>query len=113
MSEPTQSDTNSGAELCEPLIAAEPILQFFAFEHLPEHLREVSHHFAALAFMLVRKYPRNPERTVALRKLLEAKDATVRAVIYRSAPARPDLEAIRDESAQVLKRVQAEQERAA
>ena len=26
--------------------------------------------------------PRNPERTVALRKLLEAKDCAVRAVLY-------------------------------
>lgn len=27
--------------------------------------------------------PRNPERTVALRKLLEAKDCAVRAVLYQ------------------------------
>jgi hypothetical protein len=30
----------------------------------------------------VGKLPANPERTVALRKLLEAKDCAVRAVLY-------------------------------
>ena len=57
----------------------EHIIQFFAYEHLPEHLQEVSRPFAALANALVDMLPRNPERTVALRKLLEAKDAAVRA----------------------------------
>lgn len=55
------------------------ILQYFTFEHLPEHLQEVSRPFAHLAGVLVDTVPRNPERTVALRKLLEAKDAAVRA----------------------------------
>lgn len=62
---------------------AEPILQFFAFAHLPEHLAEVSRPFATLAETLVATLPRNPERTVALRKLLEAKDAAVRARLFR------------------------------
>lgn len=57
------------------------ILQFFAYEHLPPHLAEVSRPFAELAEQMVETLPRNPERTVALRKLLEAKDAAVRAAI--------------------------------
>lgn len=57
----------------------EHIVQFFAFDHLPPHLREVSAPFAKLADIVVANLPRNPERTVALRKLLEAKDAAVRA----------------------------------
>lgn len=57
------------------------ILQFFAFNHLPDHLRKVSAPFGLLAEALVQELPRNPERTVALRKLLEAKDAAVRAAI--------------------------------
>ena len=57
----------------------EHILQFFAFEHLPAHLQAVSEPFSKLAWELVGNLPRNPERTVALRKLLEAKDAAVRA----------------------------------
>lgn len=64
----------------------EPLLQFFEFEHLPEHLKRVSCHFHALAWMLVddqQGVPRNPERTTALRKLLEAKDCAVRAAIFK------------------------------
>jgi len=61
----------------------EPILQFFAYEHLPAHLQAISRTFGELASNLVEVLPRNPERTVALRKLLEAKDAAVRASIYR------------------------------
>ena len=59
----------------------EPILQFFEYGHLPAHLQEVSAIFGELAKAIVEKLPRNPERTVALRKLLEAKDAAVRARI--------------------------------
>jgi hypothetical protein len=55
-------------------------MQFFAYAHLPPHLAEVSAKFSALADQVV-KLPSNPERTVALRKLLEAKDAAVRAVL--------------------------------
>lgn len=57
----------------------EHILQFFSWSHLPAHLQEVSRPFAILADQIVGTLPRNPERTVALRKLLESKDAAVRA----------------------------------
>ena len=60
-------------------VTPEPIMQFFAYEHLPPHLREVSAPFGVLANDLVKILPRNAERSVALRKLLEAKDAAVRA----------------------------------
>ena len=56
----------------------EHISQFFAYAHLPSHLQEVSKPFSDLS-EIVLTLPRNPERTVALRKLLEAKDAAVRA----------------------------------
>lgn len=61
----------------------EHILQFFAFLHLPPALQEVSAPFSALAAVIVSTLPRNPERTVALRKLLEAKDAAVRAAVAK------------------------------
>lgn len=61
----------------------EHIMQFFAFAHLPAHLAEVSRPFAELAEKIVADIPRNPERTVALRKLLEAKDAAVRAMVAK------------------------------
>lgn len=57
----------------------EHIAQFFAWEHLPPFLQEVSKPFGELADHILETLPRNPERTVALRKLLEAKDAAVRA----------------------------------
>jgi hypothetical protein len=59
----------------------ETILQFFEYAHLPKHLQDVSQPFSVLAKFIVNDLPRNPERTVALRKLLEAKDAAVRARI--------------------------------
>ena len=49
--------------------------------HLKEPLRSTSMHFCDLAQEVVDTLPRNPERTVALRKLLEAKDCAVRAVL--------------------------------
>lgn len=60
----------------------EPMMQFFNYAHLPDHLQEVSRPFAELALLICNKLPRNPERTVALRKLLEAKDCAVRAKLY-------------------------------
>lgn len=61
--------------------AADPILRYFEYSHLPEHLQAVSQSFAQLALIIITVCPRNPERTVALRKLLEAKDAAVRAAL--------------------------------
>jgi hypothetical protein len=61
----------------------EHIIQFFAFAHLPERLQAVSKPFGELAQQIVATLPRNPERTVALRKLLESKDAAVRALIAK------------------------------
>lgn len=57
----------------------EHIEQFFSYQHLPPHLAEVSKPFGDLAGWMLDNLPRNPERTVALRKLLESKDAAVRA----------------------------------
>lgn len=57
------------------------LIQFFEFSHLPEHLQEVSRPFGEMAQRIVDTLPRNPERTVALRKLLEAKDCAVRALL--------------------------------
>jgi hypothetical protein len=59
-----------------------PILQFFESGHLPPHLREVSERFAVLARDLASTLPVNSETYAALRKLLEAKDCAVRAVLY-------------------------------
>jgi len=74
-----QHGVKAPPELREP----EPILQFFEYGHLPEALAKVSKPFCELARDLVATLPRNPERSVALRKLLEAKDAAVRARIAK------------------------------
>lgn len=63
----------------------DPIMQFFTYEHLKsEEMKAASKPFCVLAEHIVATLPRNPERTVALRKLLEAKDAAVRALIFKS-----------------------------
>lgn len=61
----------------------EPILQFFQFEHLPQKLQLVSKPFHDLAMEIKVNVPQNAERTVAFRKLLEAKDAAVRAALAK------------------------------
>jgi hypothetical protein len=59
----------------------ERMLKHFDYEHLQrEDLKAVSRYFRDLAHLLVKLVPVGPERTVSLRKLLESKDAAVRAV---------------------------------
>lgn len=57
----------------------ERMMKWFKFDHLPTHLQEVSVRFWDVACGLVATVEPGPERTVSLRKLLEAKDAAVRA----------------------------------
>ncbi len=58
------------------------MLKWFAYEHLPDHLKSVSKPFGDLAKQLCDTVSSGPERTVALRKLLESKDAAVRAALH-------------------------------
>jgi len=60
----------------------ERMLKWFEFAHLPPHLQEVSKPFGELAQRIVEVCEPGPERTVALRKLLESKDAAVRAKLH-------------------------------
>jgi hypothetical protein len=60
----------------------EPLLQFFTFDHLRADCQPISRAFHDLAYQLVNVLPRNPERTTAIRKLLEAKDCAVRAKLW-------------------------------
>jgi hypothetical protein len=57
----------------------DPVLRYFHYAHLPPQLQPISRLFCTQARWIVDYVPRNAERTVALRKLLEAKDAAVRA----------------------------------
>jgi len=74
---------SSDPPISEDTATPEPLLQFFEFGHLPEYLREISSDFWHLAYKLVREQSRNSERTMALRKLLEAKDCAVRARLFK------------------------------
>lgn len=59
-------------------------LRWFAYDHLPDTLAAVSAPFHDLAHQLADQPGADPtETSVALRKLLEAKDAAVRAAVGR------------------------------
>ena len=61
-----------------------PLRRYFTYEHLPEGpLRETSRLFSSLAVQLDRELPNGAEKTVSFRKLLEAKDAAVRALLAK------------------------------
>ena len=58
------------------------ILKYFRYEHLPERLQAISKPFHDLAYFIEATHTEDfAERAVALRKLLEAKDAAVRAAL--------------------------------
>lgn len=56
------------------------ILRYFKYEHLPQALQEISRPFCDLAHEMAAKL-QGSELTVGLRRLLEAKDAMVRAAL--------------------------------
>lgn len=58
------------------------ILRFFQYEHLTnDYLKDTSKLFADLAHKIDKGLKPSPEKAVALRKLLESKDAAVRCVV--------------------------------
>ena len=57
------------------------ILRYFKYDHLSPRLQEVSLPFSELAHRLDLILPNGPEKSVALRKLLEGKDAAVRSAL--------------------------------
>ena len=63
-------------------ISTETMLKWFAYDHLPRSLQNMSRSFSQLAVEVCERCHPGPERTVALRKLLEAKDAAVRAKLH-------------------------------
>lgn len=54
-------------------------MKYFDYEHLPEHLQEVSKPIGELAKKMNDTLPDGPEKSTGLRKLLEAKDCFVRS----------------------------------
>lgn len=61
--------------------ATQHIAKYFEYEHLPSHLQDISAPCAELAQDMINRLPDDPELTVGLRKLLEAKDCFVRAAV--------------------------------
>lgn len=68
---------NMEKSLCESL------LQFFAYDHLPQHLQEHSKPFHDLAHKLFETLPHNYQLSFALMKLIEAKDCAVRSSLLK------------------------------
>lgn len=60
--------------------ATEAMLPFFSYEHLPDHLQEISRPICEMAHLCAERLE-GPELTAGLRKLLEAKDCMVRAAL--------------------------------
>ena len=58
-----------------------PIMKFFEYGHLPEHLQAVSKDICEVAKKLDESLPSNAETSAGLRKLLEAKDCFVRSLV--------------------------------
>lgn len=59
------------------------ILKFFSFDHLPAQLQIISKPIHDLAVKMDEELPDSAEKTVGLRKLLEAKDCFVRAALEK------------------------------
>ena len=60
---------------------ANRMMKWFKYEHLPTHLQDVSRECWKLAIIMDEGMPEGPEKSAGLRKLLEAKDCFVRAMI--------------------------------
>lgn len=58
-----------------------PIMRFFAYEHLPDALKGVSRDVCETARRMDERLPESAEKSAGLRKLLEAKDCFVRAAL--------------------------------
>jgi len=61
------------------------IMMYFNYDHLPPHLQRISKPYCELAQWICANVPNGSERAVSLRKILEAKDAGVRAYVSGNA----------------------------
>jgi hypothetical protein len=59
----------------------ELLYRYFTYAHLPDRLAAVAARCADMAEWAVTCLPAGPERSVGMRKLLEAKDCFVRAAL--------------------------------
>lgn len=68
-------------EEIDAAIADEPLMRWFRYDHLRPELQKMPAFYSSLARTVCVQLPRSPERTVALRKLLESKDAATRCAV--------------------------------
>lgn len=57
------------------------ILKYFSYGHLPEHLQPISQSMCGIAEFMEENLPDCAEKSAGMRKLLEAKDAFIRAAL--------------------------------
>lgn len=56
-------------------------IKYFAYQHLPPKLQEISKPIGDLAQQMEETLPDGPEKSAGMRKLLEAKDCFVRSAL--------------------------------
>lgn len=74
---PTMEDLARLASIDE----TDPIMKYFEWSHLPAKLQAVSEPLCEMAKTLDELLPEGPEKAAGMRKLLEAKDCLVRAIL--------------------------------
>lgn len=62
--------------------SSDKIMRFMAYDHLPQHLQEVSKPFYDLAAVMKSVLPEDPELTMCLRHIRYAKDCAVGLAAY-------------------------------
>lgn len=73
--------TDAILEAMDDELDQDRLLRWFTFSNLPdESSRECGRSFLQLALAICLSVPCTPERTVALRKLLESRDSALRAL---------------------------------
>lgn len=70
-------------------------MKFFDYQHLPEHLQEISKPVGDLARQMDEALKPGREKAAGMRKLIEAKDCFVRAKLEESFPTEQPKEIIR------------------
>lgn len=73
--------------MTDRLSPSQELLRYFKYDHLPAPLAEISEQCAALAHFMDEHLPDGPEKTMGIRKLLEAKDCFVRAALPKEGEA--------------------------
>jgi hypothetical protein len=83
--QPIADEQPYSQELRDATLKRYPILKLLEYRHLSPPLQDVSKPFGDLAWKLALELPQNAETSTALRKLREAKDCAVGALLVEKA----------------------------